>query len=303
MENIELYLSHHINDEIFYFPNPGNAGDSLIAAATYQVFDKIGLTYHTPNIKYFDPSGKIVIYGGGGNLTTPHSFSAKVIKKCHKLAKKLIILPQTIRRNDELLKELGNNTEIFCRELISYEYVKSFSNKSNVYLTNDMAFNLDLDEFNKANVNYNPNKQLLKYMAQKILRKKNAQSLNSIIRSFGVRSTFDQAIRKLNCTQLNCYRIDGEKTDIPIPNDNIDLSELFSYGLEDKLTAYMTVKTLFEFIQHFDSVNTNRLHIAISCALLNKNSNFYSNNYYKNKAVYDFSIRGRYDNINWIENS
>lgn len=303
MENIEQYLSQHINDEIFYFPNPGNAGDSLIAAATYQVFDKIGLTYHTPNINYFNPAGKIIIYGGGGNLTTPYSFSAKVIKRCHRSAKKLIILPQTIRRNDDLLKDLGKNTEIFCRELVSFEYVKLFSHNSNVYLMNDMAFNLDLNELYKTNINYNPSNQLLKYIVQKILRKNNAQSLNSIIRSYKVRSTFDQTIRKLSCTQLNCYRIDGEKTNIPLPDDNVDLSELFSFGLEDKSTAYMTVKTLFDFIQHFDTVNTNRLHIAISCAILNKNSNFYSNNYYKNKAVYDFSILGKYDNINWIEKS
>lgn len=303
MNKIKLYLSKFIGNEIFYFPNPGNAGDSLIAAATYQLFDKIGLTYRTPNINSFNPSGKIIFYGGGGNLTTPDSFSAKVVRKCHRSAKKLIILPQTVRRNDDLIKELDSNVDIFCRELVSYEYVKNFSNNANVYLANDMAFSFDLAEFNKTNVNYDPARQLLKYIAQKILKNNNAQSLNAIIRSFRVKNTFDEALKKLEPTHLNCFRIDGEKTNITLPNDNIDLSELFSYGVEDKLTSYMTVKTLFNFIERFDLVRTNRLHIAISCALLNKQVEFHSNNYYKNKAVYDFSIKGKYDNVNWIESS
>ena len=303
MTDIELYLSQFKNDEIFYFPNPGNAGDSLIAAATYQLFDKIGLTYHTPNINYFNPSGKIIMYGGGGNLTTPNSFSTKTVKKCHSSAKKLVILPQTIRRNDDLITELNSNVDIFCRELISYEYVKKISTNANVYLANDMAFSFDLAEFNKTNIDYDPTKQLLKYITQKILRKKNAQSLNAIIRSFRVNNTIDEAISKSVPTQLNCLRIDGEKTNITLPNDNIDLSELFSYGVEDKLTSYMTIKTLFNFIERFDLVRTNRLHIAISCALLNKQVEFYSNNYYKNKAVYDFSIRGKYKNVYWCEDN
>ena len=31
---------HNLAEKIYFLPNPGNAGDSLIAAATFQFFEK-----------------------------------------------------------------------------------------------------------------------------------------------------------------------------------------------------------------------------------------------------------------------
>lgn len=58
--------------EVLYCPNPGNAGDSAIALATYECFEHLGVSYrYVEWDEVFDARGKVLIYGGGGNLTSP----------------------------------------------------------------------------------------------------------------------------------------------------------------------------------------------------------------------------------------
>ena len=91
---------------------------------------------------------------------------------------------------------------------------------------------------------------------------------------------------------FNSFRTDGEKTDIILPNDNFDLSTIKNgiYWINN----YELIKTankLFEHISKYNKIFTNRLHIAIAGYLLNKEIHFYPNIYYKNEAVYDYSLK------------
>ena len=90
----------------------------------------------------------------------------------------------------------------------------------------------------------------------------------------------------------NCFRQDCEKTSIPIPKDNIDLSNKFKKpGNTSNIDIINSVSSsVFKHLSKFNTINTNRLHMAIVGSLLNKNVNFYSNNYYKNKAIFNYSI-------------
>lgn len=45
------FLKKYENKDIIYIPNPGNAGDSLIAYGTITLFKKIGLNYKIGEIK------------------------------------------------------------------------------------------------------------------------------------------------------------------------------------------------------------------------------------------------------------
>ena len=49
-------------------------------------------------------------------------------------------------------------------------------------------------------------------------------------------------------------------------------------------------------MSNYDKIFTNRLHLAIAGFLLNKEVHFYPNFYYKNEAVYDYSLK-KYNNI------
>lgn len=91
---------------------------------------------------------------------------------------------------------------------------------------------------------------------------------------------------------LNAFRLDKESKLQTLPDLNKDIS----------LKGYAT-KPLDEFIaiiSPYQQINTDRLHVAICATLLGKQVKFYSNSYYKNKAVFDYSLK-KYSNIEFIE--
>jgi len=96
----------------------------------------------------------------------------------------------------------------------------------------------------------------------------------------------------------NAYRTDKEKTDIKIPEDNIDLSiKLIQPRNTSDINIIKNVSlSMFVYLSKFETINTIRLHIAIAGSLLNKNINFYKNSYYKNEAVFEYSINNIYKN-------
>ena len=96
----------------------------------------------------------------------------------------------------------------------------------------------------------------------------------------------------------NAYRMDREKTNINIPENNVDLSsKLNKCGNTAKINVIKDVSlSIFDYLSKFETINTNRLHIAIAGSLLDKNVNFYRNSYYKNKSVFEYSINNIYKN-------
>lgn len=90
---------------------------------------------------------------------------------------------------------------------------------------------------------------------------------------------------------LNAFRSDCESVLKFIPESNIDIS----------YNGYAT-KPLNEFldaITKFEQINTDRLHVAITAVLLGKRVNLFPNSYFKNKAVYDYSLY-KISNISFI---
>ena len=132
------------NERLYYFANPGNAGDALIALATYQLFYQLGIDYQIVNgSQPFDPAGKIMVYSGGGNLVQYYDTARKAILEYYLRLKKLVILPHTIQANEDLLARFRDNVDVICREQVSYTHVKQHAPRANVYLMDDMAFSLD----------------------------------------------------------------------------------------------------------------------------------------------------------------
>jgi hypothetical protein len=132
------------DETLYYFPNPGNAGDAMIALAAFQLFAQAGLKYRVvPRSSGFDPSGRIVIYAGGGNLVEYYDTARKAILACYPRLERLIILPHTIQANEDLLAGFRGNVDVICREPVSYRHVKQHAPWANVYLMDDLAFHLD----------------------------------------------------------------------------------------------------------------------------------------------------------------
>jgi len=92
---------------------------------------------------------------------------------------------------------------------------------------------------------------------------------------------------------LNAFRSDKESVLSTTPESNKDIS----------YNGYAT-KPLDNFIntlKKYEQVNTDRLHVAIGAMLLGKQIKLFPNSYYKNEAVFDYSLK-KFPNINFVEN-
>lgn len=274
-------------ESVYYKPNPGNGGDALIAYSTYCLFKRNNITYHV--IRGGEKlANKIVVFAGGGNLIPLYHDCANFIAEHHKKAKKLIILSHTISGHEQLLKTLGENVLIICREQMSYNYLAKFKNFKS-YLIKDLAFYLQFPrDFNLApKVNRLAHVVPLQNIISNVIR--GNQSLGFYLKSYS------------NNSSLNAFREDSEKS-FDVPKENIDLSVVINYdfSMSDESKVSNTANAIFGFLNQFEVVRTNRLHICIAAAILGKKVYFYGNSYWKNESVYEYSIKDNFPNVNWM---
>ncbi|MGJ8694439.1 MAG: polysaccharide pyruvyl transferase family protein [Thalassotalea sp.] len=299
--NIDDYLSQYREHKLCYIPNPGNAGDNIIAAGTLQRFKRLGLDYRLVDRHRLALNNEIVFYSGGGNLGKMSNFSVSCLSRIHKNVQKLVILPHTIKDISPLLLEFGANTDIICRELVSYQYVSKSGTKANVYLAHDMALGLAPSELLSFDLGlFKKIQQCLLYVACKLhLSTKQAPTKHGLLSLFNNKAEMIIAEKK-HTSILNAYRTDGEKTNIKLPADNVDLSEELAIGVETETLTFLGAARFLRVINEFETINTNRLHVAVAATLLGKNVNFFANNYFKCKAVYDYSLTN-FSNLKFIE--
>ena len=247
--DIENFLAGYKDKDCIYVPNPGNAGDCLIAYATVLVLDKVGVKCSLGSHKE-KFVGKTIFYGGGGNLIWLYKDCANFLKN-NMEKNDIVVLPHTVTDVDDVITSLNSNVTLFCREKVSYEYVKKIAPyPDRILLSKDMALHL---------------------------------------RDFDTASRFKGESGE---GVGNCFRNDREKTTITIPGGNKDVSIDYNLKGWESSKTVMTNVTLgvLAYLSRFETINTNRLHVAIAGSLLGKKVNFHNNSYYKNKAVYEFSL-------------
>lgn len=99
------------------------------------------------------------------------------------------------------------------------------------------------------------------------------------------------------------FRTDGETSQLhPLPEDNRDISLSWNGDLwhNRALTEHVTL-SLAAYVAQFEAVRTDRLHIGILGALLGKRVTLHANNYYKNRAVYEWSLAERFPNVEFVK--
>jgi exopolysaccharide biosynthesis predicted pyruvyltransferase EpsI len=303
--NIKEYLNTFSNDEsVYYIPNPGYGGDMLIACATFQLFNDLKIRYHVVNGEAFDSKDKVVFYGGGGNLVPYYNYARKIIERNHQHAKRIVILPHTISDNEDFLLGMGKNVDIICREQISFDHVQRFAHQAQVMLSSDMAFNLKVQDVLSEDADTLGQARFLETV---YLFKKSQRHIPKL-KQFNHFLKREAELFKLsndnNKSLLRCFRADVEKTDINLPAGNIDVSGILAYGKTKETLDYATVllvtNQMLRFINRYTKIETNRLHVAIAAALLGKDVALYRNSYYKNEAVYKYSLEKQFSNVRWM---
>lgn len=286
------------DEKIYYRANPGNAGDALIATGTFHLLSHLKIDYEILDVETFDPDGKIVLYAGGGNFNHIYGDAREFIQAIHSRVKKFILLPHTITGNEDLLADLGSNCIIFAREHISYEHLSKHSNQCQVYIDHDMALNMDVQKVLSAKY-----PGTISLILRKIYNNLIKSSHDRIppIRMLLSSFFFERDWSRRNLGTLGVFfRDDVEASGRDLPDDNADLSKIYFYGTRNKYYTDYTVWRLFNYLDKFDDVRTDRLHVCIAAAMLNKKVEFNSNSYFKCKAVYEYSLKSNYPNINWL---
>jgi exopolysaccharide biosynthesis predicted pyruvyltransferase EpsI len=142
-EAVNHCIAHYSGRTVLHVPNPGNAGDSLLAMGTYHAFERYAVK---SEIVGLDASvdGKVVFLGGGGNFVPLYGHTRCAFERFLGRAERLILLPHTIRGNEDLLSRLDSSCTLFCRDIVSYNHVRSTNPKLDAVLAHDMAFHLDI---------------------------------------------------------------------------------------------------------------------------------------------------------------
>lgn len=246
MEEFDLkkFLQKYRDTGVDFYRFPGNYGDSLIWHGTKILLYELNI--HENYVEIDSPkSNEVLLIDGGGNFVDYYSDVSNFLSKKGDLYREIVILPHTIfgDRQIEILNNLTGNITVFCRERVSFEFVKQNFLKGNVYLWHDCAF------YNKF-----------------------------------PKSPDGSGI-------LNAFRQDKESILDSVPPANNDLS----------YNGYATkpLSQLVNYLMKYKEINTDRLHLAICAALMGKKVNLFPNSYYKNKAMFDYSLC-LYDNVIFV---
>jgi exopolysaccharide biosynthesis predicted pyruvyltransferase EpsI len=98
---------------------------------------------------------------------------------------------------------------------------------------------------------------------------------------------------------LQALRTDVEETAIDVPPLNIDLSHAFAADDMSPASSLYATYWMMRFIDRFKTVRTNRLHIAIMSAMLDKQVCLLDNSYGKVRDVFNHSLRDQFPNVQW----
>ena len=272
---------------VLYYPNPGNAGDALIAVATYQLLRAAGLAYRVVG------SGSravtdTLIAGGGGNLVPPYTDIARLLRGVGTRARRVIVLPHTIADNDELVAAMDERYDVFCREQTTYDYVRTHCRGAHVRLAHDLALCLDVDDASRFPWR----------LAWHVLR---TEALPTAALFLHLLQDLDWGQRR--GARPTFYREDREARGGPRPPDrtNRDLSQVYAWTVAPEFCARVSTWLLLRALRAAAAVETDRLHITVAAALLGKPVRMHANSYYKNRAVYEMSLRERFPEVQWCD--
>ncbi|WP_170181977.1 polysaccharide pyruvyl transferase family protein [Phreatobacter stygius] len=274
-EAIDL-LREFRNKEVLYLPNSGNAGDSLISTATMQFFRRLNISYQAITLDA-NVDGKTVILGGGGNFIPLYATIKNAFLRFAGRAKRIVLLPHTIRGNEDVISDLPADVLLICREIPSYDHVISVNPKCETALAHDMAFHLDPDEL----LVNDPDADEF----QKVFLTKLADA--------GVTpSAFSKR------AEMRFFRTDGESTGKHGSSD-LDISSLFEFGVWPR-NSEKSSWCFLEAIRISQAVATDRLHVGIGSAMLGKPCKLHDNSYGKNREVFRHSLR-RWSSVSFVE--
>jgi exopolysaccharide biosynthesis predicted pyruvyltransferase EpsI len=258
--------------------------------SSFELFAAAGVSFTLFDPARFNPEGKILIYGGGGNLVPLYQDARRIIERYHRSVRRLIVLPHTIQGHEDLLRQLGPNVDLWAREYTSYAYVQQVTNGPQVFQADDLALSVTPAI----------------YLARKggwcrlLMRHENSLYRKMKWGLILLRERCRQLLAPANRKILYAFRRDKERTRQTLPRWNIDISRILKCKHPTPEQAACTTQMLLRFLNTYQEIETDRLHVAIAAALLGKRVKLYANSYYKCEAVYQYSLAERFPSLEWM---
>ncbi|MGD8214484.1 hypothetical protein [Aestuariimicrobium sp. Y1814] len=259
----------------------GNAGDALINLGFFDLADSMALPFEIVAANEVRDGACVVVSGSGGLVPAQGIGGAvAVLSQLHSRAEQLVVLPSSIRGNEALLRQLGENVTLFARETPSYQHaLANATGGATVLADHDMAFNLDVRSLLEGG----------RIRPPRLRRPKDAARLAL----YGV-----AAVRSLLFDEIDVMRIDNERSSVRRPwRLYNDLSAIAAYRNGDRTNDENTGRMLLAVLDQYSLVRTDRLHVGIGAHLLGKRVVLSDNSYGKLSGVYDFSLSSEPDVI------
>lgn len=274
------------NRRIEFIANPGNGGDSLINAGAWQVFEELGVAKDVRRPTH-GSSASVYVYPGGGNLIPSYDDARRVIESRMSVPfERFIILPHTIRGHEDLLRRWDDRFHVFCRDLETRKHLKANAPTSNLYLADDLALLLDLRWL------LSPERRAVRRIS--LLR--NPRFLRRYCR-------WRLAISRVRPIDgvLKVLRVDVEAVGHQEADPRMDLSALYGSFFDVRGEPELIAADFVEVLDRAHTVVTDRLHVGIGASLLGKRVLLLDNNYGKNRALFDMSMKGRFPATEFLQ--
>ncbi len=247
-------LKKFVANGAIYLPSAGNFGDGLIGLGTICLFEKLGISPKIQDILVDQamPKARQVIVGGGGGWLDG---------LWNHYAKML----------DGFLEQGGE-------ALILPSTVKGFEQFFEKYAS-------QITIFARERVSYDH-----------LLSIKGMQDRVYLCHDLAFATDFSEfkihGFEHRN-GRLNLFREDEEARNADHYTHNYDLSLLWnSLSWFDKQTCIRRLSPLVDLMSQFEHIHTDRLHMSILGTLLGCQVTMHPSGYFKNKAVFEYSLSG-----------
>jgi hypothetical protein len=287
----DTYLRGHRN--LVVIPNMGNAGDGLINFSMYALLRKRQIPFkviEAANVDVPESDATYLVMVNGALHHDEHAMD-RLIRLLTRHQCKMILHSATIQDRDQLLSELPQSTIILTREHVTSQYVRSVRPELECVLSEDATMAIADGDAELPN----PGPPLrLEYRLRLFVKTLQLGfPLGFAIAPFrygsGAKGETFSALRG------DDEQIEGR----PTPKTNVDLS-IVCGGKQIPDHAEASAWILLKVIGSKRRIRTDRLHVAIGCALAGIECEFSANKYFKCEAIYRHSLSKRFPHIHWV---
>lgn len=259
-----------------YFPSSGNGGDALIAHATFAFFRRHQLAYRI--YSEHDPRSDLpLVIGGGGGFVDGYRKMSQLIERLAQESRSVIVLPSSCMGYEKELGMMDERYHFFARESVTAEHVLRHARGAKVSSCHDMAISFDQSELPAmSRVPWLLRGQPFDYQVKWLLKRSRVQAL------------WDSDL-----AETSMLRSDRESLLSPEdrPRENYDISHLIKGKMDREDRAAAIAEVFCGVIARQKRIVTDRLHVSIACGLLGIPCEMRANNYHKNRAIYEESIK------------